>query len=82
MPTDDKLEQEVKLIIMELMMVLHKHGINEVHMGGLMRVIGVDEATAQESDQDRIVLDEKFTKDMIDTLNLAETPKSTTQTLH
>lgn len=82
MATDDELEQEVKLIILELMMVLHKHGINEVHMGGLMRLIGVDEETAQESDPDRIILDEKFTKYMVDTINLAETPKSTTQTLH
>jgi len=82
MVTDDELEQEVKLIIIELMMVLHKHGIKEIHMGGLMRLIGVDEKTAQESDDDLIILDEKFTKYMIDTINLAETPKSTTQTLH
>ena len=82
MTTDEDLEQEVKLIIMELMMVLHKHDIREVHMGGLMRLIGVDEATAQESDEERIVLDEKFTKYMIDTLDLAETPKSSNQTLH
>jgi hypothetical protein len=82
MATDDELEQEVKLIIIELMMVLHKHGIKEVHMGGLMRLIGVDEATAQESDDNLIILDEKFTKYMKETISLAETPKSTTQTLH
>ena len=72
MTYDEELEQEVKLIIMELMMVLHKHGIREVHMGGLMRLIGVDEETAHESDEDRVMLDEKFTKYINQAIDLAE----------
>lgn len=58
---DDELKYECKTIIMELMMVLYKHGITEVHMGGILRLMGVDEEVAQESDEERIVLDEKFT---------------------
>jgi hypothetical protein len=59
---DDDLEAEVRTIIMELMMVLYKHGITEVHMGGLLRLLGVEEETARESDDDRVVLDDKFNK--------------------
>lgn len=78
---DDDLEQEVKLIIMELMLVLHRHGIREINVGGLMRVIGVDNETARESDDDLIILDEKFTKYIKETVDLSET-KPTDQTLH
>ena len=81
MPSDDELEQEVKLIIMELMVVLQKHGIKEVNVGGLMRVIGVDNETACENDHDLIVLDEKFTKYIKETIDLSEA-KNNNQTLH
>jgi len=60
--TDDELDLEIKLIIMELMMVLHKHGIREVHMGALMRLIGVNDESASECDQDRIELTEEFAR--------------------
>ena len=79
--TDDEIEQEVKLIIMELMAVLHKHGIHEVNVGGLMRLIGVDNETAKSNDDDIIILDEKFNKYINQTLDLEETP-SINQTLH
>jgi hypothetical protein len=79
--TDDEIEQEVKLIIMELMAVLHKHGIHEVNVGGLMRLIGVDNETAKSNDDDVIILDEKFNKYINQTIDLAETP-DTNQTLH
>lgn len=78
---DEALEQEVKLIIMELMLVLHKHGIREINVGGLMRMIGVDNSTAQESDDDLIILDEKFTKYIKETVSLSEVPDNN-QTLH
>ena len=58
----DDIEAEVRTVIMELMMVLYKHGITEVHMGGLLRLLGVEEDKARESDDDRVVLDEKFNK--------------------
>jgi hypothetical protein len=81
MLTDEELEQEVKLIIMELMLVLHRHGIREVNVGGLMRVIGVENTIASESDEELIVLDEKFTKYIEETVDLAEEPDNK-QTLH
>ena len=70
---DDELKEECKTIIMEVMMVLYKHGITEVHMGAMLRLMGVDEEVAHESDDERIVLDEKFTEYLTRMLNLAET---------
>lgn len=82
MPSETDYEQEVKLIIMELMLVLHKHGIHQIHMGGLMRLIGVDEETAHENDDDYVVLDKKFVKYIQEAVNLADTPITNDQTIH
>lgn len=57
----DELEKECRTIIMEIMMVLHKHGITSIHMGGMLRLMGVEEEVAQESDGEYMVLDERFT---------------------
>ena len=69
---DEELEKECKTIIMEIIMVLHKHGITEVHMGGMLRLMGVSEEVAQESDGDIIVLDSKFTDYITRALEIAE----------
>lgn len=78
---DDKLDQEIRLIIMELMIVLHKHGIKEVHMGGLMRLLGVTGTLAEECDQDRIELTEDFSKYITQMIDLSEAVNSN-QTVH
>jgi hypothetical protein len=76
-----ELEDEVRTIIMELMIVLYKHGITEVHMGGLLRLLGVEEDKARESDDERVVLDEKFTKYIKD--QVVDTPvEKKPRTLH
>ena len=38
--TTDSLEIKVRLILLELLMVLHRNGIKEVSCGALMRVMG------------------------------------------
>lgn len=78
---DDPIEKECKTVIMEIMMVLHRHGITEVHMGGMLRLMGVSEETAQESDGDIIHMDEKFTRYITRQLQLAEIA-SLTNTVH
>ena len=76
-----ELEDEVRTIIMELMIVLYKHGITEVHIGGLLRLLGVEEDKARESDDERVVLDEKFTKYIKD--QVVDTPvEKKPRTLH
>jgi len=79
--TDDELDQEIKLIIMELMIVLHKHGIREVHMGALMRLIGVTDELAGECDQDRIELTKDFSKYITEMVDLS-TAVDLNQTVH
>ena len=79
--TDDELDQEIRLIIMELMIILHKHGIKEVHMGALMRLIGVDDELAKECDQDRIELTEDFNKYISQMVDLSLAVDSQ-QTIH
>ena len=81
MSSDAELELEVQTIIMEIMMVLHRHGIDSVHMGGILRLMGVEEERARESDDERIYLDEKFTKYMERMLDLTKA-ESTDKTLH
>ena len=79
--TDDELDLEIKLIIMELMVVLHKHGIKEVHMGALMRLIGVSDDVAGECDQERIELTEDFARHILQMSDLTAAVDSN-QTIH
>lgn len=58
----DDLEEEARTIIMEIMLVLYNHGIKEIHMGGILRLLGVEEERARENDEERICIDEKFAK--------------------
>jgi hypothetical protein len=76
----DELEQDqvVRLLMYEVMMVLYNHGIREVSVGGLMRVLGVDNANAAEHDDEVIIIDTKFAK-YVD--QITET-RGSDQTLH
>jgi len=75
---DPDLEQEVRVLMYELMMVLYHHGVREVHVGGLMRVMGVDPGRAAEHDDEMIILDDRFAKYV---LEITE-PRSSDQTIH
>lgn len=75
---DDEIEQEVRMLMYELMMVLYRYGIREVHVGGLMRTMGVDPDRAAEHDDEMVILDEKFAK----YVNAITETRSSDQTLH
>jgi len=75
---DIDMEETVRLAILNLMMVLYDCGINEVHLGGIMRLLGVPNERAAQHDDERVVLDEGFAK-YIEAIN---TPRPTDQTLH
>lgn len=63
--TTDSLEIKVRLILLELLMVLHRNGIKEVSCGALMRVLGVSaEETAQYDDED-ITIDHEVIAELI-----------------
>lgn len=75
---DAELEQEVRVLMYELMMVLYQHGIREVHIGGMMRMLGVSNEISVEYDDETVVLDDKFAKYVREITE----PISSDQTIH
>jgi hypothetical protein len=75
---DLEIDQSIRLAILNLMMVLYDCGITEIHVGGVMRILGVPSETAQEHDDERLVLDENFVK-YVEAIN---TPRPVDQILH
>jgi hypothetical protein len=62
----------------ELMLLLYQHGITEVHVGGMMRLLGVSNESSSAHDDEMIILDDKFAKYVE---QITET-RSSDQTLH
>jgi hypothetical protein len=75
---DLDIDQAVRLAILNLCVILHDCGITEVHVGGIMRILGVPDNLAQEHDDERIILDNEFVK-YVDQINQ---PRSVDQALH
>jgi hypothetical protein len=73
-----ELDQKIRLTLMNLMVVLYDCGFVKIHLGGLMRVLGVPNEVAQEYDTEQIVLDEDFVK-YVDQIN---EPRPVDQLLH
>ena len=53
-------KEEVREIVLAVCGVLFDFGIKEIHIGGLMRLIGVEEERAQQHDNEVMILDEEF----------------------
>jgi len=66
--------------MLDLIEVLYDNGIHEVHMGGMMRLLGVEEDVAKDYDQHRI----KLTKSFVNTVREFEKhqPPPTGTVLH
>lgn len=75
---DLDIDQAVRLAILNLCVILHDCGITEVHVGGIMRILGVPDNLAQEHDDERIILDNEFVK-YVDQINQ---PRPVDQALH
>ena len=73
-----KLEETLRLTILNLMLVLYDCGIKEIHLGGLMRILGITNEKAQEYDDQLVELDEDFAK-YVEQIN---EPRPKDQTLH
>ena len=56
----DPLYEYVRTVMMEVMAVLYANGQKSVHVGALMRLLGVPETQAAEHDDERIEIDENF----------------------
>ena len=82
MRESDPLYEQIKTTMLEVMAVLYANGQNELHVGAMMRLIGIDEAVASLHDHERISIDESFA-DMagdtdIESLLRAKVPSGTT----
>lgn len=60
MQETDPLYEFVRTVMMEVMAVLYANGQRQLHVGAMMRLIGVDEERAAQHDGDRIDIDESF----------------------
>lgn len=59
LPTNSSFD-EIKSIMLDVMIVLYENGIREIHMGAMMRLLGVDDAIAADHDHEIMELDENF----------------------
>ena len=80
MQPSQELELKIKVLMLDLIEVLYDNGIHEVHMGGMMRLLGVEDDVAKEYDQHRI----KLTKSFVNTVREFEKhqPPPTGTVLH
>lgn len=79
MQEDDLLDQRVKYLMFDLMLVLYSYGIAEVNLGGLMRMLGVSEEKAREHDDEAVELTDEFAKYVKET---RDTKRPDNATLH
>jgi hypothetical protein len=73
-----ELDQQIRMALMNLMVVLYSCGITTIHLGGLMRILGVSNRIARRYDDEQLLLDEDFVK-YVDQIN---EPRPTDQPLH
>jgi hypothetical protein len=75
---DLEIDQSIRLTILNLMVVLYDCGITEIHIGGVMRILGVSNDKAQQHDDEVLVIDENFVK-YVEQIN---EPRPVDQPLH
>lgn len=63
---DDTIDEDIRAHVLSLMYVLYEYGIREVHMGGLMRILGIGNDVAAGFDDKVFALDDDFAKYMND----------------
>lgn len=73
-----ELDQKLRIALLNLMVVLYDCGIEKIHLGGLMRVLGITNDVAAQYDDEQVILTEDFVK-YVDQIN---EPRPTDQTLH
>jgi hypothetical protein len=60
MDETDPLYQYVRTVMVEIMAVLWANGQTQLHVGAMMRLLGVPEESASKHDEERIEIDENF----------------------
>ena len=57
---DEYLHERIQTVMLEVMGVLYDNNITLVHMGAMMRLLGVPDSKAAQHDNEMLELDEKF----------------------
>ena len=60
MQESDPLYDYVRQVMIEVMAVLWANGQKQLHVGAMMRLLGVPEETAAQHDEERIDLEDNF----------------------
>lgn len=75
MQESDPLYDYVRQVMIEVMAVLWANGQKQLHVGAMMRLLGVPEETAAQHDEERIDLEDNF-DEMAKELNIQHLIKS------
>ena len=70
---DDKVYHYAKNMLLEIMAVLYVNGRRTMHVGAAMRLMGVDDETASQHDEERIEIEENFGDNPEKFINLFQT---------
>jgi hypothetical protein len=69
------LEEKVQDLIVDICKALYQHGFREVPVGAIMRLIGVENTTANQHDEEYFQLDADF-EDLLQQKEIAEYEKT------
>jgi hypothetical protein len=78
---DYELDQKVRELILDLLMVMYRYGYEEVRISGLMQMLGVSREVADKHSEDVLILTDEFAKYISDVKEAVAT-KPKDQPLH
>ena len=73
-----EVDQAIRVAILNLCLVLYDCGITEIHVGAIMRLLGVADDKAAAHDDERILLDDDF----VNYVEQINQPRPVDQSLH
>jgi hypothetical protein len=80
MESEDLLTRYMQDVMLDIIAALYANGIRQVHLGGMMRLLGLPDAIAADYDEDRMEITSKFA-DIIEhkaKISVPELPAGTT----
>jgi hypothetical protein len=60
MKSEDLLTRYMQDVMLDIIAALYANGIRQVHLGGMMRLLGLPDAIATEYDEDRMKITSEF----------------------
>ena len=60
MESQDLLTKYMQDVMLDIIAALYANGVRRVHMGGMMRLVGVPDSVASEYDQEHMIITDEF----------------------